>query len=113
MYRQGDVWLKPMEIPPEAVLIKRKQDGFPHVKGIVLAAGEATGHHHVVRTRSARLYRTPTRQFLRVSRCGAEVTHEEHDPIALPPGDYLIGDQREYEPPESAMAAPRTRRVYD
>jgi hypothetical protein len=29
---------------------------------------------------------------------GATIVHEEHGPITLPPGDYQITIQREYEP---------------
>jgi len=100
--RQGDVMLKPVtNMPRSTRLIPRKLDGHPEVKGIVLAAGAATGHHHVVADPYARLFESlyTGERYLRVSRRGAMLTHEEHDPLPLERGDYAIQRQREYEPP--------------
>lgn len=120
MIRQGDVLLVEAEIPERARVVRRKDQGFPGVKGIVLAAGEATGHHHVVTDPYARLYEVPGtgERFLRVSKRGARLIHEEHDPIDLNAGDHAIARQREYEPPSepSRGSTPRrasTRQVYD
>lgn len=117
-YRQGDVLLTECEIPKNAVCIERRLDGHPDVKGIVLAAGEATGHHHVVSDPYARLFEVPgTRErFIRVSKRGASVVHEEHDTIDLGAGELKITRQREYEPPRDAStpsAAPRPARTRD
>jgi len=109
MYRQGDVLLVPAT--PNAFdlrpVYRKREDG-----GIILAAGEATGHHHRIRDRSAREYREvgrPRRRYVRVGPRGATITHEEHDPIQVPQGTYEIVQQREFAPEEADL----TRRVYD
>lgn len=117
MPRQGDVLLTKVGARPlRAECRRRASQGFPAVKGIVLAAGEATGHHHVVTDPYARLYVVPgtSERFLHVSKRGATLIHEEHDPIELNAGDYAITRQREYEPPRrpSRPSAP-TPRVSD
>lgn len=116
MYRQGDVLIAEAPIPTTARFIPRRQNRarFDNVKrGIVLAAGEATGHHHVVTGAGARLFEEGGRRFLHVPEKGAGVVHEEHDTITLPAGDYEIRGQREYEPPAERASRPSTRRVYD
>jgi hypothetical protein len=73
MYRQGDVFLTPIENIPLGARFRLRKDQVrhysdgKHVRGIVLAAGEATGHHHVVKERSARLFDMPGRRFLRIT----------------------------------------------
>jgi hypothetical protein len=115
MYRQGDVLLVPVEVPlypnEDLDFVRRKGNG----EGIILAAGEATGHHHRIRDRHAREFRgtarsnTRGRRFVRVSHRGATITHEEHDPIKVPEGMYEIVQQREFAPEEASL----TRPVYD
>jgi hypothetical protein len=106
--RQGDVLLIPVddEIPATARHAPRK-DGR-----LILARGEATGHHHSILEADVDLFTltdgTDTAagadMLLRVrSRAGAVLTHQEHDPIALPPGTYRVRRPREYSP----QAAPR------
>lgn len=101
--RQGDVLLVPIEnIPVDA---KRE----PNVSTrIILAEGEATGHSHTVSSRRAKVYRvgTPTgdHRFLRVP-SRALLRHQEHDPLAIPAGDYLIVPQHEYVPGEIRRVA--------
>jgi hypothetical protein len=100
--RQGDVLVMSLdgEIPADAVVV-------PHgIKGrIVLAYGEATGHHHsiAVLEREAELLSSPatTDRFLRImASSGVELTHQEHATITLPPGNYKVVQQREYVAPE-------------
>lgn len=97
MYRQGDVLLVPLSDPPKAKGLsyqKRKRG-----EGVILAAGEATGHHHRVREAGVREYRRGSERFLFTGKKGGTVTHEEHDPIALPANTvFRIVQQREYEP---------------
>jgi hypothetical protein len=102
MYRQGDVAIIPMSdaIPKDAKLVPNTIEGR-----IVLAYGEATGHHHsiAVLDREAELLEsaTTTDRFLRImNSSGVELTHQEHATIALPPGDYIVRQQREYVAPE-------------
>lgn len=117
MYRQGDVLIAEAAIPEGASFVPRRQNRarFKEVRrGIVLAAGEATGHHHVVTGAGARLYEEGGRRFLHVPEAGAGVEHEEHDTLMLAPGDYEISGQREYDPPaEQTRRRASWRPVYD
>jgi len=111
MYRQGDVLLVPVdEVPKKRAYVKRKRG-----EGVILAAGEATGHHHRVRERGVREYRAGRNRYLTTGKAGGTVTHEEHDPISLPPnGMFRIVQQREYEPVivDNTIRASE-RQVYD
>ncbi len=93
-YRQGDVPLIPIkDIPPSF------QPTKPENGKLVLALGEATGHHHRIEgvgfsfddPESHRLYRCAQTgaQILEVGGAGATLLHEEHTAIPLPPGRYL------------------------
>lgn len=119
MYRQGDVLLVPVTDPPKArdLAYQKRRKG----QGIILAAGEATGHHHRVRERGARVYRgteitnTSGKRFLFVGKNGATITHEEHDPVAVPQGVFEVVQQREYEPVirDEVVVRRASRQVYD
>lgn len=104
-YRQGDVLIMATEKAPEN---KFKVEG----KG-VLAFGEVTGHSHQVagRNKSAVTSWMDTdpkagglamlAEKLSVKGSApAEVTHEEHGTIPLPPGNYDVYRQQEYAPGE-------------
>lgn len=92
-FRQGDVPLVPYGGDMKGL------EPVPAPQGkVVLALGEATGHHHRIEfdmtaldPEIARLYRDPTTgaQILQVGGGGATLLHEEHDPITLPAGNYL------------------------
>ena len=90
IYRHGDVLIAPVEeVPAEA----RPRDG------LILAQGEVTGHAHRVETDArAELFEAGQQLFLRVLGSPAKVVHEEHQPIELPPGNYRVWRQREYDP---------------
>lgn len=93
-FRQGDVPLVPYTgdlagfVPVE-----------PSAGKLVLALGEATGHHHRLEgctlawedPETHRMWRDPQSgaQVLQIGAGGGSLVHEEHDPIALPPGQYL------------------------
>lgn len=85
--RQGDVLLKPIQS------IRGKQ--LPHV---VLAEGEITGHKHQISEGTAELYQKDLTLYLRVVSDVAVLSHEEHQPVKIPQGDWAIHIQREYEP---------------
>lgn len=100
-FRQGDVYLIRVECFPSQVVPLAPEDGRA-----VLATGEVTGHAHAMRADRACRYRDDGSgsTFLRVDGPDpVDLLHEEHDPIAVPPGTYRIVQQREYEP----LAAPR------
>jgi hypothetical protein len=91
IYRQGDVLLVGLEKLPDKAVQKSNDDR------IVLAWGEVTGHAHAVSSQFAQLYVANEERFL-VALEGAQLTHEEHSPIALVPGVYKVVQQREYTP---------------
>ena len=101
-FRQGDVLIVEVpEIPSNAV--KRRR---PRGK-LVLAYGEVTGHHHAIAEPDVELLevREPVaddaaarRVFLSVMGGPALLTHEEHDTVTIPPGNYEVVIQREYQP---------------
>ena len=67
---------------------------------IILAHGEATGHHHSLKADAADWWKDADgSQFLTVKTATA-VVHQEHAPIALAPGRYRVVRQREYSPSE-------------
>ena len=101
MYRQGDVLLiATSEVGDEP----EKKDP----RGIVLAEGETSGHHHAVFGRGAKLmrFRDAARQerVVIVGKGGAEVRVvgggsggvDRHTPIRLEPGRYLQRVQRSW-----------------
>ena len=73
----------------------------PMTTPIILAYGEVTGHCHQIKDiESVALYEDANgKMFLRVIET-AEVTHEEHFVISIPPGMYERIVQREYSPEE-------------
>lgn len=109
-WRQGDVLI--MTAPAGAksgAKVPRDATGRA-----ILAAGELTGHHHAIASADAVLYErgdddaalTIGDRILSTRRRVA-LTHEEHAPINLPAGRYLVRIQAEYDP--TTMA----RRVED
>ena len=106
--RQGDVLLIPIAPrDPDNVGRTRKsgravkREDMPEVgKVVVLAHGEATGHHHHVKSRGAVMRQYGRRRrILHVGHEGASLEHQEHSPIALAPGRYEVVRQTEYTPP--------------
>ncbi len=93
--RQGDVLLELVDEAKAkgAKAVKQKGDR------VILAYGEATGHHHAVPLAEAALLAKGAERFLRVPKQGT-LSHEEHGPIRLPSGTYEVTIQREYAPGE-------------
>lgn len=77
---------------------------------IILAHGEATGHHHslaLAEPDSADWWKQDTAgdtQFVEL-RGRASLVHQEHAPIELAPGKYRVTRQREYSPKEVRRVA--------
>ena len=92
LYRHGDVLVRRVtEIPADA---KKR----PH---LTLAEGEITGHsHRIAESDAATLFELGSQRFLNVTGDRATLVHEEHGPITLPRGCYLVWQQREYSPRE-------------
>lgn len=98
LYRQGDVLLIPIGTIPANTQTVQRENGR-----VVLAHGEATGHHHSIAEQGAELVTSEQadelRMWLRVTAPEpVALTHQEHDTIMLPPGDYEVRRQREYTP---------------
>jgi hypothetical protein len=116
LMRQGDVLLIPVDADvgsngeaPKERHAQVRLDGR-----LVLAEGEATGHAHAILDEHARLevqhfgesravwiHRrvwTESRTLLVVEDEPATLVHEEHEPLTVPPGSYVVRRQREYAP---------------
>jgi hypothetical protein len=98
-FRQGDVLIERVsKIPDDA----KKQAGIGG--RIILAYGEATGHHHSIDINDADLWKTAFDQFISVEK-KAVLVHgpcnpPEHDLIRLTKGEFIVIPQREYVPKE-------------
>ena len=95
--RQGDVLLIRIdEIPSDAAPCEVNGD-------VILAYGEVTGHAHRLEAGKAKAFAKggawdPSAERFIQALEGAELRHEEHAAILLPPGNYQIRIQREYHP---------------
>jgi hypothetical protein len=88
MYRQGDLLFVMGIIKHDA---KEQKNG-------VLALGEVTGHsHHIDGRSNAIMMVIGTMAYVRAIQ-EANIVHEEHATITLPPGDWEVIKQREYRP---------------
>lgn len=104
--RQGDVLLTFIgddPLPGDVTLVERDQGR------VILAYGEVTGHAHAIADPLVELFTAADMdemqgRFLRVEQ-EAELRHEEHDTIVLPPGNYRVQRQREYTPEQPVYVA--------
>ncbi len=98
--RQGDVALVLVNaLPKGAVEELPTKDNK-----IILALGEATGHHHRIEnvttdSPKVRLWTAEGERFLQVL-VKAELLHEEHSTAFLDPGIYKLPIQVQYSPAE-------------
>lgn len=91
-FRQGDVFIERIESLPEDL------KPVPCEGRVILARGEATGHHHSFGASSAALMEAPSgERFLSLGQ-RATLSHQEHDSIVVPAGTYRVRRQREYSP---------------
>lgn len=92
IYRQGDVLIERVVAVPRDAQVQLKG------KRIILALGEATGHHHALEVDDpADWWKRGDEQFITISKA-ARITHQEHAKVELPAGSYRITRQREYSP---------------
>jgi hypothetical protein len=87
-YRQGDLLFVRQETRPTGDLVERP--------GLVIMAGEATGHAH--RLTAGTILEAPDGTLYLDLPVAARVVHEEHDALTLGPGLWLVVRQREYTP---------------
>ena len=73
-----------------------------------LAEGEATGHYHEAVGAGVAVFDLGEDKLVLDAGAGAEVTHQEHGTIMLPPGTYDRSIVREYD-----HAAEEARQVID
>lgn len=88
-YRQGDVLVTPIDkIPDKAKVVKGKR--------VVLAEGEATGHMHAIdyKPKQMEVLADGPQLYLRV-KAPVVLTHQEHAPATIEPGDYIVVRQVE------------------
>ena len=92
--RQGDVFITRISGKAKGAAVA------PEHGRLILARGEATGHHHSVPAEVATLTLDEGGlMYLTVAQLTA-VEHQEHSPITLEPGTYQVTRQREYAGPE-------------
>lgn len=102
MYRQGDVLLiKTDKIPHGSSISKKKSN--------IVVEGEATGHAH--RLINGLIYEKPKSMFddsneptmwIHAQK-NTRLVHEEHGPIEIEVGFYIVIRQREYDGEESRL----------
>lgn len=86
LIQQGDVLIKSTNA------VKGKK-----LNHLTLAQGEATGHHHTITKGDAELYEKDGTLYLSVKSEEATLTHQEHNPVTIPKGDWEIGIVQEYD----------------
>ncbi|HLV98243.1 MAG TPA: hypothetical protein VKT82_06145 [Ktedonobacterales bacterium] len=87
-YRQGDLLFVRQDARPATTLAARPSK--------VIVAGEATGHAH--RLQAGTVLEAPDGALYLDVTHTTQVVHEEHGPITLEPGLWLVVRQREYSP---------------
>ena len=93
-YRQGDVLVLKIDKTPKEDLKE-----VPAENGkLILARGEATGHHHSVPSHVAKLFAAVAGLMILKVAQETELTHQEHGPVKLPVGDYEVRVQQEWSP---------------
>jgi hypothetical protein len=92
-YRQGDILIEEVdELPGDAKPQTR-------VHRLVVAQGEATGHHHVLLPRSAEMdwWQNPAGDIYVRSAEAGQLVHEEHGVIAILPDAAFVVCRRQVE----------------
>lgn len=85
MYRQGDLLLQKIDKIPKGTNI---------VQDNIVLRGEFTGHAHRVQNGKLRKDKNGF-MFIDAGKL-TMLVHEEHNPIKLPQGKYVVVRQREY-----------------
>ena len=89
---QGDIIFSPFK----GKLSGKKEQ---HDGSFIVGYGEATGHHHkvtVVDVDDMEVVRVEGGFILKLKSEGI-VEHQEHKPIKLSPGTYMVGHEREFD----------------
>lgn len=93
-FRHGDVAIKQISELPK---------NLKKISGATLAFGEITGHHHtLVKERPETMVELfeneKGEKYFKISGGSATLTHQEHKPITIEPGIFVMGIEREYDP---------------
>jgi hypothetical protein len=101
-FRQGDVLLMKVDDSSAVGVEVPRDDGR-----LILASGEVTGHHHAIASRDAHLFEMPTaKDDARALKMGERILktfkpvaleHEEHAPVRLPAGTFVVKIQKTYQ----------------
>ena len=89
-YRHGDLLIEMVNQIPEGA--KKKETN-------IILEGTSTGHAH--RLNGGQIFEKEGVVYLHVAE-SSTLTHEEHNAIELPAGDYIVIRQREFDPYEEA-----------
>lgn len=92
IFRQGDVLLRPVTRIPEGAKPVESQGR------VVLAYGEVTGHAHAFYSRATMFRDDGLGRTFISAEAGAELRHEEHTALQVPPGEYELINQLQYTP---------------
>jgi hypothetical protein len=102
IFRQGDVLI----IGVAKSRLSKNAKPIARDRGrVVLAYGEASGHAHAILTKDTILFDNGDGVRILAVEGEAELVHEEHATIKLPPGHYEVRRQREYAPAVIRMVA--------
>lgn len=94
LIQQGDVLFIMVDTMPEDMT--QRPCSLPGL--VIFAEGEASGHHHSCRADDVTLYERMNGTLWCKVKKEVEVTHQEHDSVRLPAGEYRIGIVREIDP---------------
>ena len=87
--RHGDLLIEQVDsIPSAAHPVERNGD-------VILAEGEVTGHAHRIASKAVSMWSDGAQAYITVD-APADLTHEEHRTITIPPGTYKVVRQREW-----------------
>lgn len=95
----GDVVISRVEgLPNGLKAVKRRVVGVSPVADFILAEGEVTGHAHRIHCEDGamELYEDSKGTLYMKVMKNVTVTHEEHKPRVIPPGDYVCGFQQQF-----------------
>jgi hypothetical protein len=95
--RLGQLFMQPIR-QGDVILLPAPQIEGEKLSHLTLAEGEVTGHKHRISDGKAELYEKDGILYLRVFSDTATLTHEEHNAISVPQGNWVVRIQREYEP---------------
>ena len=90
--QQGDVILERIDAIPSQAKTKEAPN-----RGYILAFGEHTGNAHCIeKTQKAKFYEVDGVLFVKALD-PVELSHEEHNTITIPKGDWKVGIVREFD----------------